>query len=115
MEIYKYEVLSKKINKDNPVYNAAKHSFRFKIYKTNYKYCLEVKRIENNIEHFYLLLSSEKFHDNCKQIRLDNYGRYKLYCDKELCSELEDCLEQNDVINIKYVETEDNYDVFEIF
>lgn len=113
--ITKYDILNPIINKKSPFYNKKKGLFYFHT-KTNYKYYLETSRLnqETNDLEFYILLSTEKFNPNCKQCHVDNYGR----CQIRPAGKLKDyilieCEERGNFI-MDYIETEDNYDVYNL-
>lgn len=116
MSIYNYEILNPVISSKKPFYDTKRKLLFFPVNGSNYRYYVEVAR--NNKDTFareyYVLLSNRKFDDNCRICHVDNYGR----CQINLRGEIKDYVIQETKrrgnIEIEYVESERDYDVFAI-
>lgn len=116
MGIYNYEILNPVISSKKPFYDIKRKLLFFPVNRSNYHYYVEVAR--NNKDTFareyYVLLSNRKFDDNCRVCHVDNYGR----CQINLRGELKDYVIQETKyrgnIEVEYVESERDYDIFAV-
>lgn len=115
MGVFKYEVINNRIDRKKPFVDA-KGFFIIPNIKTSYKYYLEVRRYNEqtlNYEYF-LLFGFIKFDDNCRNCKLDDYCRFKLRLSKDLKEYVHNYFKDNGNVNIEYLESENNYDVWQI-
>lgn len=105
MSILNYEILNPKTDNKRPFLDKS-GLFYFPIDYKNIKYYLECARYENNIRKYYILLGENKFDNNCRICRVDNYGR----CKFKPKGELKDYLlnELNERGNVKVEEIDNN-------
>lgn len=115
MVITKYNVVNPISNKKKPYYDFAKDYFIFPA-NTNYRYFVEASLFnkEKGYDEYYLLLSKEKFDENCRKCEVNQYGK----CKMKLVGEIKEfvkkeCLERGNV-NLEYIESIDLYDVYSI-
>ena len=112
--IAKYEIINPVSNNKSPFFNEKKGLIYFPT-KSNYKYYLECSRINESTKDidFFILLSEEKFNDNCKKCHVDNYGRCQIRPAGKLKEYiLNECKERAN-FKMDYIETEDNYDIYQ--
>lgn len=111
MSVFKYEILNPIVDKKKPFLDR-RGFFVIPNLKIDYKYYLECANYNQALgyKEYYILLSKEKFDENCRSCKMDNYGRIKI----PVKGELKDFIKDNSVIDIEYVESENNYDVFKI-
>lgn len=111
--IYKYEVIAPVTNKQRPHFDK-RSLFIVPIIKKNYKYYIECARYNPNTfsREYFLLLSEEKFDNNCRKCRVDNYGRLKLILHGECKCYAIDEIAARGNIDVEYLETEDVYDIY---
>ena len=109
MSIYNYEILNPVISPKRPFYDTKRKLLFFPANGSSYRYYIDTFARE-----YYVLLSYRKFDDNCRICRVDNYGR----CQINLRGEIKDYVIQETKrrgnIEIEYVESERDYDVFAI-
>jgi hypothetical protein len=115
MSIYNYEILNPVISPKRPFYDIKRKLLFFHANGSSYRYYIEVARNKNTFaREYYVLLSNRKFDDNCRICHVDNYGR----CQINLRGEIKDYVIQETKrrgnIEIEYVESERDYDVFAI-
>lgn len=113
MQIYKYEVLNPLTNNKKPFIDKRGFLIIPFIHK-KYKYYIETARNNNSERNYYVLLSDNKFNDNCRKCTVDDYGRLKLILRGELKEYVNTEIKYRGNINFEYVESEESYDVFEI-
>ena len=109
MSIYNYEILNPVISPKRPFYDIKRKLLFFPANGSNYRYYIEVARNNKNTfaREYYVLLSYRKFDDNCRICRVDNLrGEIKDYVIQET--------KRRGNIEIEYVESERDYDVFVI-
>lgn len=111
MSIFKYEILNPVKDKKKPFLDR-RGFFNIPNLKTNYKYYIECARYNPILgyKEYYILLSKEKFDNNCRNCKMDDYGRLKI----PVKGKIKDFIKDNDDVNIKHIESEDGYDVFKI-
>ncbi len=78
-----------------------------------YKYFIEVKQYNPNVfqYEYFLLLSTDKFDNNCRTCRIDDYGRLKVKVKGEFADVLND-IKGN--IDFNYKESTDTFDVWQV-
>ena len=115
MGIYKFEVLNPTTDRKRPFYNKEKGLFIFPV-KSKYRYFIECANINETTgqRDFYLLLSNTKFDENCRLCHTDSYGR----CQVKVKGEIKDYIISETTyrgnIDIVYLESEDDYDIFKL-
>ena len=113
--IHKYEVIAPITNRKIP-YLDNRGFFIIPSIKKLYKYYVEVKRY--NPDKFYyeyfLLLSTFKFDTQCRKCRVDDYGRLILKLHDELLDFASGIMRACGNVDAKYIETEEDYDIWEL-
>ena len=114
MSIVKYEILNPTINNKKPFLD--KKGLLFFPIKEAYRYYIEcaLTNENNGGREYYLLLSKIKFDDNCRLCKTDQYGRCQIKIKGEIKDYILNEIQYRGNINIEYVESADNYDVFSI-
>lgn len=116
MSIIKYEII-------NPITNTKKpHVNKYGVFiipniKHNYRYYIEVMRYNDSkyCYEYFLLLSDTKFDEQCRKCNVDNYGRLKVIIHKELKYFINEEMNNRGNLNVEYIESEELYDVWQIF
>ena len=114
MSIFKYEVLNPVINNKKPFYDFKRKLLFFPVKGVSYRYYVEVARNNNkngNREYF-ILLNHNKFDENCRICHIDIYGRCQIRIQGELKEYIIRESSYRGNINIEYVESTEDYDVF---
>ena len=113
--IFKYEVIDPPTNYKKPHLNKDGALIIPNIIK-NYSYYVEASLINNNIigREYYLLLSATKFDECCRKCRVDTWGRLRLNLHGDLLAYVKSEIKRRGNVNVDYLETEDNYDVYKI-
>lgn len=114
MGIIKYEVINPVIDSNKAFYDTKKQLLFIPV-KTNYRYYVECA-LNNEFggRDYYILLSRNKFDDNCRLCKTDQYGRCQIKLRGEIQSYVEEETKYRGNIEVEYVESEDNYDIFNI-
>lgn len=113
--IYKYEVTNPVVSHKKPHVDI--HGvFIIPNIKRMYKYFVEAisKDPDTYIETNVLLLSDTKFDENCRRCRVDDYGRLKVRISNKLREYIMSECKSRGNVNVEYLESEDNYDVYVI-
>lgn len=107
-DIVKYEILNPVIDKTKPFF---RKGILFIPIEEKYRYFIEAAQ-ENAYgeKYYFLLLSKTKFNSNCRICNTDMYGRVKI----PLKGEIKDFVENKTTIDIEYIESGEDYDVFSI-
>lgn len=111
--IYKYEVTNPVVSSKKPHVDA--HGvFIIPNIKRMYKYFVEAvsKDPDTYVETNVLLLSETKFDENCRRCRVDDYGRLKINIGDKLRNYITRECKSRGNVNVDYLESEDNYDVY---
>ena len=112
MAIYSYEVLNPVTNNKKPYINN-KGIFIFNITKRSYKYYIEAAlNKENGNREYYFLLSDTKFDNNCRKLNIDSYGRCQIKVKGEMKDFITEEIEYRGNVNVNYLESKDEYDVY---
>lgn len=111
-DIIKYDILNPIPDKSLPFVN--KGILYFPI-DENYRYFLEASQ-DNAYggKDYFILLGKVKFSQHCRLCQTDMYKRVKLKLKGELKEYVNDVCEAKGNVNIEYVESAENYDVFSI-
>lgn len=114
MSIVKYQVIKPVIDTKKPHVNKLGAFIvpNIKRFYTNY---VEVKNY-NDIDgyEYYLLLGISKFDSNCRKCRVDDYARLIVNLHDELKDyATKECNERGN-LEFNYIESEDDYDVWQI-
>lgn len=111
-ELFKYTILNPIADKTRPFIN--KGVFYIPITE-KYNYFLEVYQ-DNPFggKDYFIILSKTKFNSSCRRCSSDNYSRIKLRLRGEIKDYVFDKCEQDGNIDVEYVESTDEYDVFSI-
>lgn len=112
--MFEFEIVNPKVDKSKPYYKDG--LFIIPKVTSNYNYYLETKIFNKDLGNYeyYLLLSENKFDNNCYKCKKDCFNRIKIRLSKEIIKELNTKNNSEFNINIYYVETTNNYDVYQI-
>lgn len=109
-EIIKYEVINPISDKTRPFY---KDGVLYIPIHERYKFIVETRQIdEYGYTTYYLLLSKTKFSQHCRPCQTDGYGRVKFRPKGEMKDFIVTTCKKEGNINIEYIESGDEYDVF---
>ncbi len=116
MSILKYEVISPVTNRKKP-YIDNRGAFIIPAIKRNYKYYIEVKRYNpaNLSYEYFLILSITKFDSQCRKCRVDDYGRLKLILHGDFKDYVSNEAANRGNVEFEYVESESEYDVWQVY
>lgn len=116
MEIFKYEIIGKKTNKNLPFFDKEKGIFVFCIDGIYNWYCeARTYNISYDCYDYYLLMGKDKVNIDFKHCRRDNLGRYKIRPSDELKEWFEKYYNvDSGNFDVNYLETVDNYDIYSI-
>lgn len=114
MTIHKYQVINKIKDTKLPFYDAKKDIFFIPI-KTKYRYYVEaIVPDGEGGNNYYILLGNIKFDTSCKICHTDNYGRVQV----KVRGEIKDFIIRESIeranVNITYIESTSDYDVYEV-
>lgn len=115
MDIYNYDLVTTKYDKNKHHYDNKRNIIYCK-FKIVYKYYLECSRYnpETNTYDYYLMLSRKQFNDNCFKTYLDTYGRIQIKPHNNFKKYIESITNDSRNINLEYIESTDDYDVFSV-
>lgn len=115
MGIYKFEILNPTTDNKRPFFDNKRGLFMFPV-KSKYRYYVECANINpnTNIKEYYFLLSDKKFDEHCRLCHTDNYGRTQIKIKGEIKDFILDEIKYRGNVNVTYLESEDDYDVFKI-
>ncbi len=115
MELFDFQIVKRKTNKNLP-YIDDKERLIIPNANKAYKYYLETVRYNPEAEDYerYILFGNKPFNENCERCTIDNYGRIKLFLSKEFKHYLVKEIANGNNIDLQYVETRDEFDVWEI-
>lgn len=111
MPIFDYNVVKKPVNK-YPRYDAVTGVFYVKLDKVYSYYVAATRLNEKGVKEYFLIFGNTKFDDNCIKCGIDSYGRYKLKLNDDFKNFLKTMQDIEVNVNITYIESSDNYDVF---
>ena len=110
-KIDRFHIINPAINKKSSYYNTKTQELIVYI-KGVYKYYLEVMGHDHHgMVQYYLLFSNDKFDENARLCNKDMYGKYRL----KIAGEFKDYIIDKSTdgnIDIKYEDSDDNYDVY---
>lgn len=113
MSVYKYEIINPVTNRKKPFID----NRGFLIIpnaKRKYKYYVIGAQYNPNklAKEYFILFGFEKFDENCRRCRLDDYCRFKLVIKGEVKDYIVREIKDRGNIDCKYLESEENYDVY---
>lgn len=113
-DIYKYNIINPTTNTKKPFFDTKRGIFYIPLNKT-YRYFVEAAiPHKDGGDHYHLLLSKIKFNESCRLCNTDDYGRVKVKLKGEIKHYVEkECRDRGNV-NVEYIESIDDYDVFSI-
>lgn len=116
MPIFKYEVLNPVVNTKSPFFDNKRGLFCFPLKGITYKYYVEcaVNNQHTGGREYYILLSNKKFDSNCRLCHIDNYGRCQIKVRGEMKEYIVSETNWRGNIEVQYVESSDDYDVFAV-
>ena len=116
MSIFKYEVLNPVINTKSLFFDNKSGLFCFPLKGIKYKYYVEcaVTNQHTGGREYYILLSNKKFDSNCRLCHIDNYGRCQIKVRGEMKEYIISETSWRGNIEVEYIESSDDYDVFAI-
>ncbi len=114
MSIIKYEVLNPTSSNKKPF--LSKEGLLFFPVKEAYRYYVEcaITNEEHGGREYFILLGKEKFDSNCRLCKTDIYGRCQIKIKGEIKDYVVDEIKHRGNIDIEYLESADNYDVFTV-
>lgn len=115
MDITTYDVVSPVIDKHKPFYFINRNSLVLRL-EIRYNYYVEVCRYNNetNSYNYYFLFSKQKFNTNCRNLHIDNYGRYIIPLHGNFNDYVkQECMNRGN-INVEYLESTEVYDVYSV-
>lgn len=112
--INEFNILNPKVNNKMPFFVNKNGIFYFKV-NTNYRYYLECSApTENNDIEYYLLLSINKFDENCKTCHVDKFDRCQVKPKGEILEYIKrECTERGNIV-CECIEQRTNYDIYKI-
>lgn len=115
MEINNYDIVAPVIDRKKPFYYEKRRSLICR-FRQRYTYYLEGSRYNQNTKtkDYYLFVGKIKFHDSCNKINNDDYGRAIMRLHSDFHDYVRDECYARGNINVTFVETEDNYDVYRV-
>lgn len=115
MDITTYDIIAPVSDKTKPRFFSKINSLVFRLDK-KYKYYVEVSRYnkEEDIYSYFLLLSNYNFNINCRKINNDNYGRTIIILHNNLLEYIKAESKSRGNINIDYIESTNEYDVYSV-
>lgn len=115
MAIHKYQVINHITDAKKPFFDEKKGIFYVPV-KHKYRYFVEAV-VANTIEggyDYYLLLGNTKFDVNCRLCNTDGYGRCRIKVKGQMKEFILDEIHNRSNLDIEYIESTDNYDVFKL-
>lgn len=114
MTLVKYEYLRTSLDKDKPYLKTNRILVIPNITK-KYKYCLLVKRFDNTFKtyEYFMLMGEEQFDINCSKVYYDG-DNINIGLDSEAYDNMLKVVASNRNFDFSYVESEDDYDVWQI-
>jgi len=114
-DIIKYAIIDPIPDKNKPYFDNKRNIFVIPT-KTNYSWYI-LSYIDNGYGgvDYYILLGKTKFNNHCRKCNTDNYGRTKIKLLGELYNYVKDTCELYGNIEVEYIESAEDYDVFKIY
>lgn len=115
MSVYSYTVLTTTTDSKKPFFDEKKGIFYMPT-KKKYRYFLECGNFNKATKgtDYFILLSDVKFHENCRLCRTDDYWR----CQIKVKGDIRDFIKSESAdrgnVDVEYVETIENYDVYSV-
>ncbi|WP_283109362.1 hypothetical protein, partial [Thomasclavelia spiroformis] len=103
-------------NTESPLLDNKTGLFCFALKGIKYKYYVEcaVTNQHTGGREYYILLSNKKFDSNCRLCHIDNYGRCQIKVRGEMKEYIISETSWRGNIEVEYIESSDDYDVFAI-
>lgn len=115
MEIVKYDIIDKIVDKTKPFFDKKRGFFVFRIDDKEYNYFLQAKQSNKYGDYdYFILLGKDKFHSSCKKCYKDDIGRYKIRLTKELKEYVSNTIDDTPNFELNYIESLDSCDVWQI-
>lgn len=113
--IFKYEVINPVVSNKKPFYDFKRKLFLFPV-DVSYKYYVEcaVNDVTTGGREYFILLGNEKFDENCRKCKVDDYGRCQINVRGEIKDYIINEVKVRGNIEVEYSNNEDNYDVYHI-
>lgn len=111
-DIYKYTILNPVPDKSKPF---VKNRILYIPMSERYRYFIEAAQDSPcGGREYYILFGKTKFNPNCRVCQPDGYGRIRLKLKGEIKEYIYDKCAEEGNCDIEYVESADDYDVFNI-
>ena len=113
MPIIKYEVINPVKDSKRPFFDNKSGLFYIPV-KAPYRYYVEVANTNMHTggREYYILLSTTKFDEHCRLCSVDGYGRCRIKLRGEIKEYVVEETKYRGNINVIYLESENNYDVY---
>lgn len=115
--ITKYEVLNPITKRNKPYYNTKGLLVVPNVFSKHYKWYVEVART-NPItadRNYFILFSTERFDDNCIKVSKDSSKRPCIELHRELKDYVDREIHARGNVELEYIESETEYDVWELY
>lgn len=114
--IYKYEIIKPVTDKKKPFVSNDGRFFIVPNFHTSYRWYIEVARYNTKIidYEYFLLLSREKFDEHCRKCRLDDFCRLTVLMHDRFKEYVTNAITIKGNVDFEYVESEDNFDVWQV-
>lgn len=115
MDIINFDIVSPIVNKHKPFYFNNRQSLVCR-FQQRYDYYVECSRFDPDKQcyHYYLLLYKDKLNDNCRKINNDNYGRSIIMLHNDMNNYVKSECKIRGNINVEYLESTEEYDVYSV-
>lgn len=115
MAIHKYQIINHTADTKKPFFDERKGIFYLPV-KHIYRYFVEavVANTEQGGFDYFILLSKVKFDFNCRLCNTDSYGRCQIKVKGQMKDFIVNELQDRGSLDMEYVESVDDYDVFKI-
>lgn len=116
MGIFKYQIINPAKDTKKPYYDDKKGILYITDIKTPYRYFVEAitANKEEGGNNYYIILGRNKFDNSCRICHTDGYGRCQVKVKGEIKDFIVNETNERGNININYIESTDDYDVFEV-
>jgi len=115
MSIFRYELIAPVTDRKKPYIDNNGYFIIPNIGKY-YTHYIEAARYDprNDCYNFFLLLGTNKFDEQCRTCRIDDYARLKLFLHNNFRKYVINEIAIRGNVECTYLESENNYDVFQI-
>lgn len=113
--INNYQVIAPVINKKLP-YITNYGTLVVSRFHKKYKYYVEVKQYDTYADdyNYYILLSEEKFDEQCRTCRIDDYGRLFIVLHKDILEYAKAESERRGNLNFEQIDSSDEFDLWKL-